>query len=149
MRNLLDELIDLETAGIKVERPSPRSYKAGLAVVVGDNLGQHQLAEMNSVFSSGFICRFCDATYDDVCKNNKVYSGCDETYVTEMMTEQKYNVCADLAVENGEPSKDSCGIKGHCLLNQLKSFHCANNLAPCMGHDISLRGPLLMTYNFC
>ena len=135
MRNLLDDLIDLETVGLKVDRPSPRTYKAGVAVVVGDNLGQHQLAEMNSVFSSGFICRFCDATYDDVCKNNKVYSGCDETYVTEMMTEQKYNACADLAVENGEPSKDSCGIKGHCLLNQLQSFHCANNLAPCMGHD--------------
>ena len=68
MRNLLQDLKELEIDGIQVDKPSPRIVKAGLMIVVGDNLGQHQLGEYHSVFSSGFICRFCNATYDDVCK---------------------------------------------------------------------------------
>ena len=135
MQNMLQDLKELETEGILVEKPSQRVVKAGLVLVVGDNLGQHQLAEMNSVFSSGFICRYCNATYDDVCKNKKIYSGCDDTYATEQLTEQKYDMCADLAEENGQSSTETCGIKGHCILNTLQSFHCASSMAPCLGHD--------------
>ena len=47
---MLDDLKDLETVGLKVEKPIPRIVKAGLAMVVGDNLGQHQLSEIYSVF---------------------------------------------------------------------------------------------------
>ena len=135
IKNMLEDLKDLETVGLKLEKPIERIVKAGLAMVVGDNLGQHQLGEMNSVFSSGFICRYCDASYEDVCKNGKIYSGCESEYESEELTEKKYDEYADLAVERGGPSKDTHGVKGHCLLNQLKSFHNVSNMPPCLGHD--------------
>ena len=135
IKNMLEDLKDLETVGLKLEKPIQRIVKAGLAMVVGDNLGQHQLGEMNSVFSSGFICRYCDATYEDVCKNGKLYSGCEDDYESEELTEKKYDEYADLAVEREGPSIETHGVKGHCLLNQLMSFHCVLNMPPCLGHD--------------
>ena len=112
-KNMLDDLKELETVGLKLEKPFPRTVKAGLALVVGDNLGQHQLAEMSSCFSSGFICRYCDATYGDVCKDAKIYSGCEDEFVTEDLSKEKYDEYAELAVDNGGPSADTHGIKGH------------------------------------
>lgn len=133
MNNLIKDLLELEKSGVSIEKPSSKIVKAGLALVVGDNLGQHLLGEMNSVFSSGNICRVCDATYEDVCKNFKLYSGCETGYSTNLLTEEKYNSCADLAIENGGPSEETMGIKGHCTLNQLQSFHCVSSMPPCLG----------------
>ena len=64
-RKLVEDLKMLETEGIDVEKPTKRVVKAGLQFIVGDNLGAHNLAEMNQVFSSGNICRWCKANYDD------------------------------------------------------------------------------------
>ena len=133
MNNLIKNLLELENSEVSIEKPSPKIVKAGLALVVGDNLGQHLLGEMNSACSSGTICRFCDAIYEDVCKNFKLYSGCETGYSTNLLTEEKYNTCADLAIDNDGPSEETLGIKGHCTLNQLRSFHCVRSMPPCLG----------------
>ena len=133
-RPLVDDLKDLEVNGIEVNNPSKKVVKAGLALIVGDNLGQHQLGEFSASFSSGFICRVCNATYEDVCKNHHIYSECVEGYKTELLTRAQYDKFAELATENG-PSAESMGIRGRCIFNELASFHCVDQLAPCVGHD--------------
>ena len=54
---LLKDLKSLENVGVRVTKPTLKFVKAGLGAFVGDNLGLHQLSELNSVFSSGNICR--------------------------------------------------------------------------------------------
>ena len=134
-RNFIEDMKHLETEGIAIEKPLKQVVKAGLALIVGDNLGQHMLSEMSSSFSSGNICRVCNATYDDVCKKNLLYSGIDGDYSTEILTKERYDTFADLAVENGVQSRETHGIKGHCVFNELGSFHCVEQCAPCLGHD--------------
>ena len=56
-KNLVEDLKILETEGVRVTKPVERVVKAGLAVITGDNLGQHSLAQMNTCFSAGKICR--------------------------------------------------------------------------------------------
>ena len=90
---------------------------------------------MNCCFSAGFICRVCNATYDDACKKHLLYSEIQGGYLPELLTKAKYDACADLALENGTSSKETLGIKGHCVFNQLKSFHCVTAMPPCLGHD--------------
>ena len=133
--NLLEDLKDLEENGLQIYKPVERIVKAGLALIVGDNLGQHMLSEMNCSFSSGYICRVCDAKYDDVCLNGLLYSGINDDYQTTYITKDKYDECANLSIEIGRPSPESLGIKGHCVFNSLKSFHCIDQCAPCVGHD--------------
>ena len=134
-RNFIEDLKDLETNGLEVKKPSKKVLKIGLGLVVGDNLGQHMLCEMNCCFSSGFICRFCNGKYSDICKDHLLYSEIDEDYSTELLTKAKYDECADLAVANGTSSEETLGIKSHCVLNVLQSFHCVGQTPPCLGHD--------------
>jgi hypothetical protein len=134
-KNLIEDLKELENEGLVIEKPFKKVVKAGLALIVGDNLGQHMLAEMNACFSSGNICRVCSAKYVDVCKKQLLYDEIEENYHTEFLTKEKYDAFADLAVENGSQSEATHGIKGHCVFNVLESFHCADQCAPCLGHD--------------
>ena len=53
----LKDLKYLENVGVRVMKPTQKFVKVGLGAMVGDNLGLHQLSELNSVFSSGNICR--------------------------------------------------------------------------------------------
>ena len=148
-RNLIEDLKDLEENGIEIDKPSKKIVKAGLCLVVGDNLGQHQLGEFSSSFSSGFICRVCDANYTDVCKNHYLYSECVDDYKTEILTKEKYDKCADLAIEmENEASEETMGIKGRCVFNNLSSFHCVDQLAPCLGHDF-FEGCYAYDVQFC
>ena len=65
---LIQDLICLEKDGIEVFKPRNKTVYAGLAYIIGDNLGQHLIAEMNQCFSAGNICRWCKITYQDVCR---------------------------------------------------------------------------------
>ena len=67
---LLEDLKQLETDGIEINKPVKRIVKAGLIVLVGDNLGLNQLGEYNACFSSGNICRICTADYDHTCRKH-------------------------------------------------------------------------------
>ena len=53
------------------------TVKAGLAYIIGDNLGQHTIAELNQAFSCANICHWCKISYiccDIICDN------CDNLY---------------------------------------------------------------------
>ena len=131
-KRLLDDLKFLEEVGIRVSKPFDHLVKAGLGAFVGDNLGLHQLGELNSVFSSGNICRVCKADYKSVCTDSLAYAGVADGFEPELFTAREYDALADEAVENGAGS-NTCGIKGHCILNSLQSFHCITGFPPCLG----------------
>ena len=133
-QRLIDDLKVLETRGVEVDKPTKKIVRAGLQFIVGDNLGQHTLGEMNQVFSSGFICRWCKVTYREVCKEGLCFSKCKEDFEPEEWTVPDYNLKASKAEEDGV-SIETCGIKGHCVFNQLEAFHSILQLPPCLGHD--------------
>ena len=80
------------------------------------------------------ILRYCQATYDSVCNNHLLYSGINEHFSPEAFTKAAYDTFADTAEEQGGGPHTS-GVKGHCVLNSLNSFHCMNGTPPCLGHD--------------
>ena len=131
----IKDLKSLEEDGLRVASPVDSTVKVGLAYIVGDNLGQHNLSEISQSFSSGLICRWCKATYEDVCRESLCYSGCKEGFNPEKWTVEEYNRNADLAEESDGNDVDTCGVKRHCTFNQLTSFHCVNQMPPCLGHD--------------
>lgn len=133
-RKLVEDLKMLETEGIDVEEPTKRVVKAGLQFIVGDNLGAHNLAEMNQVFSSGNICRWCKANYNDVCRKSLCYSECQDDFKPDDWTVDQYDAYANKAEEEGR-GVATFGVRGHCVFNQLKSFHCVLQMPPCLGHD--------------
>ena len=130
---LISDLKVLEEKGITVVAPYEHNVKAGLAYIVGDNLGQHNISEISQSFSSGNICRWCKATHKEVCKEGMGYSGCKDDFNPEVWTADMYDENAGKALEDEEA--ETFGIKRHCTFNQLKSFHCVNQTPPCLGHD--------------
>ena len=132
---LLADLLELESSGVKIEVPEVKIVKAGLCYFVGDNLGLHQLCELSASFSSGYICRVCQVKYKEVCKDHLLYESCKEGFSPEHFTKESYDTFADLAEVNGEASEETRGIKGHCIFNVLKSFHSVTGTPPCLGHD--------------
>ena len=132
---LLNDLLELEAEGVEVDVPEKKVVKAGLCYIVGDNLGLHQLAELSCCFSSGQICRVCQIEYKDACQKHLLYADIEEDFHPEAFDEDIYNECADRAVDDGQPSHHTKGIKGHCIFNKLKSFHSVRGMPPCLGHD--------------
>ena len=110
------------------------TVKAGLAYIIGDNLGQHTIAELNQAFSCGNICRWCKISYDDCCINGKAYKHCEDGFEPQEWTVRDYDAKA-LAAEEGADPKDTDGVKRNCVFNTLQSFHSVLQLPPCLGHD--------------
>ena len=130
---LLTDLKCLEEDGIQISKPTPMTVRAGLAYIVGDNLGQHSLAELTTNFNHGFICRWCKVTYKEACTEGKCYAGCEDDFKPEVWTKEEYDRCAELAEK--DEGGDTCGVKGRCIFNCLQSFHSTSQLAACLGHD--------------
>ena len=133
-QRLVKDLLGLENEGLVINKPVTMTVKAGLAYIVGDNLGAHSLAELGTNFSSGYICRWCKATYNDTCRDGKSYSGCEDDYCPEEWTVEEYDKNAASANENEDV--DTFGVKGSCVFNILSSFHCIRQMPPCIGHDL-------------
>ena len=129
----IEDMKKLETKGLQLTKPTLKTVRVGLAYIVGDNLGQHNISEISQSFSSGYICRWCKALYEDVCRRNLCYSGSEDNFHVEEWSVEEYDLNATLAEEN---EQDSCGIKRHCTFNQLDSFHCVKQMPPCLGHDV-------------
>ena len=130
----ISDLKVLEDLGMKIMKPFETTLKVGLAYIIGDNLGQHNLMEYSQCFSSGPICRWCHTTYNEACKKGLIYSGSSDEFKPKPWTIEDYDTNAGLA-EEAEGVIDTCGIKKRCTFNQLKSFHCIRQLPPCLGHD--------------
>ena len=122
----------LEDHGMEITKPTTMTVKVGLAYIIGDNLGAHTVSEMSQSFSSGFVCRWCKITYDDIHHKRFCYKECSSDFNVTKWTVEDYDNLADTAESSGLPQQ---GIKRHSAFNSLKSFHCVGQLPPCCGHD--------------
>lgn len=126
----INDLKSLEVEGLTVDKPAVKNLKVGLAYIVGDNLGAHCISEISQSFNSGFICRWCKATYEDVCVNNHGFNECVPEFEPDVWTRSVYDRLATVAEEEGVAQD---GVKGHCSFNKLDSFHCIGQMPPCLG----------------
>ena len=132
---LVEDLKTLEDIGVEVTRPVKKTVKAGLCYIVGDNLGQHALAEMSQCFSSGMICRWCCSTYKDCCEKGNCFEG-RGGYCAPRTSKGWYDEQV-VRAEQGETTES--GIKGRCVFNRCKSFHNIGQQPPCLGWGVKAK----------
>jgi len=77
-------------------------------------------------FSSGNPCRHCLIHYSDISDD-------DGFLRHQPWEENNYDAIAS-AVENGD-EVENFSLRGHCVLNQLESFHATRSLGPDLMHD--------------
>ena len=147
-KRFIDDMKDLESDGLSIDVPMSQIVKAGLVYIIGDNLGQHSISELNQCFSSGNICRWCLGSYKDICKDSMNFFDWREGVdVPEEWTEELYDASASKA-EAGDDEDGTFGVKRHCTFNQLQSFHCVKQTPACIGHDF-YEGVLSYDVQFC
>ena len=118
-KRFIDDMKDLESDGLSIDVPMSQIVKAGLVYIIGDNLGQHSISELNQCFSSGNICRWCLGSYKDICKDSMNFFDWREGVdVPEEWTEELYDASASKA-EAGDDEDGTFGVKRHCTFNQL------------------------------
>ncbi|KAJ1524604.1 hypothetical protein ONE63_011088 [Megalurothrips usitatus] len=125
IKPLLEELAELEKFGVTINVPSGKTVRVYfvLALVLGDNLGVHQLC--------GFVCGFSLANYPcRFCKVPQERMRFDIS-LDESLLRNKTNYENDLVVND----QTKTGITEKCVFNDLDSFHITENLEGDLLHD--------------
>jgi len=121
---IIKELIILETEGIQliVNSKSIQVY-IKLALIIGDNLGLHNILGFVESFSADICCRFC-----------KIPKNISRKLCTEDVSalRDKINYEEDIAKNNVSIT----GIKEICAFNILESFHAVENYSVDIMHDL-------------
>ena len=122
---LIQELKYLETNGILVKtKDGEKRIFFCLGLVIGDNLGVHQICGFVEGFKANFPCRFCKASKEAMLHMDTV----DEALLRNVM-----NYDSDVRRED----ISSTGIHSECVFNDIPSFHVTSNYAVDVMHDIS------------
>lgn len=134
---IVKDIKNLETNGINIDG---HIYKAGLLMIIGDNLGQHEMGGFLQCFNSSvsYVCRFCLMEGKQLQeKSLKEVSAETCRWRTKNHYDEALATLATLAKKEKKKDDSVFGIKEKCLFNQLESFHCcAPALAPCLAHDL-------------
>lgn len=114
----------LETEGIQLMIGS-KNIQAHfkLALIIGDNLGLHEILGFVESFSADKCCRFCKVS------KNMSRKLCNEDVNA---LRDKVNYAQDVAINNVTLS----GIKESCAFNVLPSFHAIENYSVDIMHDL-------------
>ena len=70
-----------------------------------------------------------------MCKNNNIYFDLDDEQCPKLFNSNSYDQYADKAVDNDGATEEIMGIKGHCIFNSMKLYHCTTVMPPCAGQD--------------
>ena len=128
IRPLLQDLSTLEQDGVFIESLG-RSVQGTVLCVVSDNLAAHALAGFMQSFHAGHICRFCNATRDQILSH---VVG-DGEFCKRKASHDRHL----LAVMQGNQSHSAVGVKGDCVLNEsLQHFHTTTGFPPDILHDL-------------
>lgn len=112
---LLQDLFTLEQDGVFIESLG-QSVRGTVLCVLSDNLAAHSLAGFMQSFRAGHICRFCNATQDQIL-SHEVGDGefC-------LRTKASHDHDLQYVIEGG--SHSAVGVKGDCVLYEsLQHFH--------------------------
>ena len=125
LQPLIDELKFLEETGIMVQTSEgEKKIYFSLGLVIGDNLGVHQICGFVESFKANYPCRFCKATKEQVQVMEKI----DETLLRNV-----YNYNEDVSKKNVTVT----GINSECEFNKIPSFHVTSNYAVDVMHDLA------------
>lgn len=128
LEKFINDLKVLETEGITIIiNGEPKTFMGTLIVVLGDNLGSHQIGGyIESFGKSLYFCRYCTISRDDFKKNVFVKR--------KLRTIEEYERCVSVVKRKGG---NEMGIKRDSPLNKLTTFHSQRGLPPCLAHDRS------------
>lgn len=118
--SLVDELKQLEEVGIEILGKHRVFFASGL--IIGDNLGIHEVYGSVTGFTANYPCRHCRIHKSDM---QNVFES------QEDLRRNRENYEEDLKKNN----QSETGIKEPCVFNQLKSFHVTENLSIDLMHD--------------
>lgn len=122
--NLLKQCIYIEKEGIELNIDGKKiKVFFMLGLILGDNLGIHEILGFATSFAANFNCIFCKAHKNLMHSMNRENSNL-------LRTVSQYNT----DITNNEIS--SSGIKHECIFNKLQSFHAVQNFAVDIMHDI-------------
>ena len=126
---LIADITALERDGIevKVDGKCHRVY-ASISTISADNLAGHEIGGFRACFSSGRICRFCMASYDEI---SSLFSETDDCYQKlRTVNDHKNHV---LSVTADKRLYSVNGVKKKSDLKLLESFDATTALPPdCM-----------------
>ena len=128
LQPLIDDLINLETIGIKVELDRiAHMFTGSLSMMIADNLAAHAIGGYYCNFSTvQRFCRFCMLHRSSLNTINDVAA---------LRTKDMYN--DHVKTISADPSLSSLyGITKNSCLNQLAHFHVASGLPPDLAHDV-------------
>ena len=122
---IVKEIKDLETYGLEIEN---EIYFASLYQNLGDNLGIHHVFNLKCCFTGENICHLCDASTESIQK--KINHGSFQTKL-----KRDYDLAlSQMLIDDSKIL--TLGIKGKCLLNDLRYFHTTKNYAFDLTHDL-------------
>lgn len=127
LKEFVNDLKIFETEGITLIIDGEyKTFKGLLIVVLGDNLGSHQIGCYIESFSKSiYFCRYCSIPREEF--ENNIFQK------RKLRTIEQYKECVKLSKENGKHEK---GIKRDCLFNELSTYHTQQGLPPCVAHDL-------------
>ena len=125
LKPLLAELSFLQKTGIEVDVCGEKKRLFFVfSIMLGDNLGLHQLLDFAGSFSANFFCRFCSV----------------EKSVARKMVELDLSLLRNVDNYNSDVAKNDLsktGLTKDCVFNQIESYHVTSNYAVDPMHDIS------------
>ena len=130
LRPLLDDLLKLETEGIKISFEGvDHKFCGSLSMVIADNLAAHVLGGFFCNFSTvQRFCRFCNCRKNQINKNLPI-----ENFI--LRTKEGYE--NNLQSIELDPNYSSLyGIKSDSCLHSLNFFHVTVGLPPDLAHDL-------------
>ena len=143
LKPLIDDLKALQADGVAVElNGAIKQLKGSVALVVGDNLGIHEMAGYFCSFhGTGRICRICHATTSEIQEKFK-----ESDFV--LRTQAEYDAQLKILEQENfsEVFQKMFGIKERCVFSQLEGFRCIDQMPVDMSHDL-LEGVALYTVN--
>ncbi|KAG8175845.1 hypothetical protein JTE90_013395 [Oedothorax gibbosus] len=121
---LIDEFKFLAETGIHVNVPEFTGlFHFSLGLLIGDNLGLHEMAGFAGGFTANHPCRICTIS------RQEMFTKCDDKSLL-LRNKENYN----LAIE--QASLYETGINEPCVWNSIPNFHATENLGVDIMHDM-------------
>nr|XP_018911547.1 PREDICTED: uncharacterized protein LOC109040177 isoform X1 [Bemisia tabaci] len=134
-RSVVEEFKFLGEEGISIDTPNFKGkIKFVLGLILGDNLGVHQICGFIECFTANFPCRYCRIPRKKLLISKKL----DLTQY-ELRTIDNYRT----DIEKNNPSET--GINENSLWNELPYCHVTENVPPDLMHDLLESGVATFT----
>jgi hypothetical protein len=120
---LIEQLNKLYEEGIDVDFGTYKQIKFVPVLIIGDNLGIHQILGFVEGFNATHLCRFCNLSLqqikDGICPEE-----------SDLRSVENYEI--QLSIDNTRMT----GLTERCVFNKLKSYHVISSPSVDIMHDL-------------